>query len=78
MQMDSKKVLTKAQITKLEKESKQLLDEYNQQNAAAAKKAMAAGDWMALKVFIDRPCIFYLLSWYLLQGGGYKTGNIVR
>ena len=50
MQIDPKKVLSKLQITKLQKESDKLLEQYNQQNAVAAKKAIAAKDWAVLKV----------------------------
>ena len=50
MKMDPKKVLSKLEITKLQKESDKLLELYNQQNAAAAKKAIAAKDWAVLKV----------------------------
>jgi len=49
MQIDPKKVLSKLQITKLQKESDKLLEQYNQQNAVAAKKAIAAKDWAVLK-----------------------------
>lgn len=50
MKMDPKKVLSKLELTKLQKESDKLLELYNQQNAAAAKKAIAAKDWAVLKV----------------------------
>ena len=44
------KRLTAGQKSKLEKEAKSLEDAYNKQNAAAAVRAIAAKDWMALKV----------------------------
>lgn len=53
MKMDPKKVLSKWQIAKLQKESDQLLEQYNQQNAVAAKKAIAAKDWAVLKVVFN-------------------------
>jgi len=43
------KRLTAGQKSKLEKEAKSLEDAYNKQNAAAAVRAIAAKDWMALK-----------------------------
>jgi len=45
----AEKKLTAAQKSKLEKESKTLEEAYNKQNAAAAVRAIAAKDWMALK-----------------------------